>query len=82
MKLDGEQHKTNSKTLPLLDSTNKKNWFVGILVATWLLTTVFSFWWFQFKNIQSFDLDAQKNQTVFFESGELGERLENLVNNT
>lgn len=59
---------------------NKKNWLVGILVSVWIVSTVFAFWWFQFRNIQAFDIDAVTNQTVFFESGELGARLENLVN--
>jgi len=58
---------------------HKKNWFVSILVVGWLIATVFAFWWFQFKNIKTFDIDAVANQTVFFESGELGSRLENLI---
>lgn len=61
-------------------SSNKKNWFVGILVSVWIVSTVFAFWWFQFRNIQAFDSNAVKNQTVFFESGELGARLESLIN--
>lgn len=60
-------------------TSRKRNWFVGILISTWLLSTIIAFWWFQFRNIQAFDIDAQKNQTVFFESGELGNRLEKLV---
>lgn len=59
--------------------SHKKNWFVSILVVIWLIATVFAFWWFQFKNIKAFDIDAVANQTVFFESGELGNRLENLI---
>lgn len=58
---------------------NKKNWFVGILVSVWVVSTIFSFWWFQFRNVQAFDIDAITNKTVFFESGELGARLETLV---
>ena len=56
-----------------------KKWFVILLVTAWFVSTVFAFWWFQFRNIQSFDPKGINNQTVFFESGELGERLENLV---
>lgn len=57
----------------------KQNWFAGILVAVWLLSTVVAFWWFQFRNIQVFDAEALTHQAVFFQSGELGPRLENLV---
>lgn len=65
---------------PLISTlTKKKNWFVGGLVVSWLVATVFAFWWFQFKNIKAFDKDAISNRTVFFESGELGNRLENLI---
>lgn len=59
----------------------KKNWIVGALVLLWAFSMIFAFWWFQFRNIQAFDLDAVSNQTVFFESGELGSRLETLVDN-
>lgn len=63
------------------EKTNyKKNWFVGLLVSVWVVSTVFAFWWFQFRNIQAFDINDVVNKTVFFESGELGARLENLVN--
>ena len=57
----------------------KRNWFAGVLVAVWLLSTVIAFWWFQFRNVQVFDADALTHQAVFFQSGELGQRLENLV---
>ena len=60
-------------------TSNSKNWLVGILVSAWLISTIFAFWWFQFRNIQAFDINAVANQTVFFESGELGARLENLI---
>jgi hypothetical protein len=56
-----------------------KNVLVGGLVFVWVASTVFAFWWFQFRNIRSFDSAAVKSQTVFFESGELGGRLETLV---
>lgn len=56
-----------------------KNWFVGILLISWAVSTVFAFWWFQFRDIQAFDANAESNRTVFFESGELGDRLEKLV---
>lgn len=59
---------------------SKKNWFVGTLIFAWVVSTVTAFWWFQFRNIQDFDINAITNQTVFFESGELGSRLENMVN--
>ena len=79
MKIDGETS-DNDLNHQSISKLNKKNWFVASLVSIWLISTIVAFWWFQFRNIQVFDLDAQKNQTVFFESGELGERLENLVN--
>ena len=60
-------------------SNNKKNWLVAGLVFIWFITTIAGFWWFQFRSIQVFDSQAEKNNTVFFESGELGERLERLV---
>lgn len=60
-------------------SSVAKKWFVILLVTVWSVSTVIAFWWFQFRNIQSFDPQGINNQTVFFESGELGDRLENLV---
>jgi len=57
----------------------KKNWIVGILVATWICSVIFSFWWFQFRNVQAFDINAVENRTIFFEGGRLGDRLEKLV---
>lgn len=62
-------------------SPRVKKWFVASLVTLWLISTLVAFWWFQFRNIQAFDSDAPNNQTVFFESGELGHRLEKLVAN-
>lgn len=69
----------SAKHPSISNSSNKKSWFVAILVFLWLASTIFAFWWFQFRNIQAFDSNAVGNQTVFFESGELGERLEKLV---
>lgn len=79
MKLDGKNQGTYFKHLSIFTSRFNKNWFVGLLVSVWFISTIFSFWWFQFRNIQVFDSDAVNNQTVFFESGELGQRLEKLV---
>lgn len=64
---------------PSTSLNKRKNWFVAILISCWVISTIIAFWWFQFRNIQAFDIDALKNQTVFFESGELGNRLENLI---
>lgn len=77
MKISGENQQLCLKRLSVF--TSKKNWFVGILVSVWLVSTIFAFWWFQFRNIQAFDINAAANQTVFFESGELGTRLEDLI---
>lgn len=44
-----------------------------------MISTLIAFWWFQFRNIQAFDINAVSNQTVFFESGQLGERIEKLI---
>ena len=77
MKTGGENQKLHLKRLSVF--TSKKNWFAGILVTVWIVSTVFAFWWFQYRNIQAFDTNAVNNQTVFFESGELGQRLEKLV---
>lgn len=79
MTLKGGHKTKDSTSLLIASSNNKKNWFAGILVSVWLLSTIFAFWWFQFRNIQAFDSEAVINQTVFFESGELGQRLEKLV---
>lgn len=80
MKLDANNQSAGLNFSLNSISRTRKNWFVGLLIAGWLLSTIFAFWWFQFRSIQAFDSDAQKNQTVFFESGELGERLEKLIN--
>ena len=77
MKTGGENQALHLKRSSVFRS--KKNWFAGILVSVWLVSTIFAFWWFQFRNIQAFDSNAVNNQTVFFESGELGQRLEKLV---
>lgn len=53
--------------------------FAGLLFGLWLVATAVAFWWFQFRDINVFDPQAEQNQTVFFESGELGHRLEKLV---
>lgn len=58
---------------------NRKYWFAGGLVLIWVVSTVTAFWWFQFRTIREFDSSAVSNKTVFFESGELGDRLEKLV---
>ena len=56
----------------------RKYILAGLLFVLWLIATVVAFWWFQFRNINVFDPRAEQNQTVFFESGELGSRLENM----
>jgi len=60
----------------------KKNWLVGILVLAWICSVIFAFWWFQFKNVQAFDINAVENRTIFFEGGRLGDRLEKLAKKT
>jgi len=45
-----------------------------MLVMTWLVFTAVAFWWFQFKNIQQFS-PQENRQAAFFQAGGLAEQL-------
>lgn len=49
------------------------------LLVAWLLATAWAFWWFQFRHIQAFDGNAEASRLVFFEAGQLGDRLQQMV---
>ncbi len=52
-----------------------KNWLAYVMVTAWLLFTLVAFWWFQFKNIQSFSPSPTSEQRDYFKPSGLAQQL-------